>query len=469
MHVLLNFFLSILTHLFFLFVIAKGLTGDWKLHGKESAYLLLTGLLLSIVRVFILQFDMPNLSAHLITDMNFLMILFLYFPALFLYYYKMKGYPVKSAASFMAIVTSLALTGDLIVDVIFAHFFPGLRLHWTMTLTQHPFEVVLHLLLHGVTAFALFLLFFTTSKELRADLAQNKRLQTIFLCVSLGILMAFIAALFVGYSREDTLFQGNWSWPVFAAFFATYMPLVGSLFHTQYLNKKYERQRKEDEYQNLRRYMDELEQQQVALRKFRHDYQNILLSLHSFMQEGDLAGLRQYYSTTVAPTSEVIAKDDFALEGLSKIKVRELKSIFAAKLMTAQNMSIGISTTFEANEDIDHLSMDSIALVRMLGIILDNAIEELVTLAGGRLSIACMQEEGTLTIIVQNTCRADMPKLHTLKQLGFSTKGENRGMGLNILDELEASHPNVTLSTSVEAGTFTQMITVHPEKRVLSS
>ena len=61
---------------------------------------------------------------------------------------------------------------------------------------------------------------------------------------------------------------------------------------------------------------------------------------------------------------------------------------------------------------------------------------------------------------MQNDCAEDMPNLRQLKQNGFSTKGEGRGQGLSILSELTNSLPNVTLSTSIKDGTFTQMLTL---------
>jgi len=458
---MLNFFMSIFVHLFFLFVVAKGLTGDWKLQTKETVHLILTGLLLSFVRVFVLQFDFPNLSAQLFSDMNFLMILFLYIPAIFFYFYKARLLSIRNSISLMATAIAVSLVSDFIVDIFSAVFFPAFRLYWTMTLMQDPLPVAVHLLLHGTVATLFVLWILRAARRLYAAPALSNRLQNLLLGISVTALALVIAALFIFYSRAADFSPGeDWSWPVFAAFSVIYIFLVISLVHTRYISQKYERERKEAEHKDLKFYTDELERQHTAMRKFKHDYQNILTSMDGFFAARDWAGLEQYYTKEIKPASEILTKDDFALQALGKIKVPEIKSILAAKLIMAQNMSMDISTFFEAHEEINHIPMESVPLVRMLGIILDNAIEELAALSGGKLAVACFRGEDALTFVVQNTCRSDIQKLHVLRRPGFSTKGEGRGFGLAILDEIEASYPNITRSTAIEAGTFTQTVTI---------
>jgi len=461
MPLLLNLPLSIFAHLFFFFIVAKGLTGNWNMRLNESIYLILISLPLSVMRVFTLQFNFPNLSIHLFGIMAFLMIPLLYVPALFLYFYRVKLCSGKNSASFTAIAVSLVLMSDLVLDLVFVAFFPNMRLHWTMTLTEYPIPIILHLLLHCAAASALTVLFMKSTKNLRKSLEHNQRLQNIFLCASVSVLAVLTTVLFIFYTQEDFLSQESWSWDILAAFLLIYILLLGALLHAKTLNQKYEQERTDAEYKDLKYYTDMLEQQYTAIRKFKHDYQNILSSMDSFFTENDWAGLMQYYTQAIKPSSEIIAKDDFALESLQKIKVTEIKSILTVKLLAAQNMHMDITTSFEAPDEIHSIPIDSVSLVRMLGIILDNAIEELVALSGGKLSVACFQNNESLTFVVQNTCRTDIPKLHKLKQVGFSSKEKGRGYGLTILAEIEASKPNVTLSTTIEANTFTQQLTIN--------
>ncbi|MEI5990226.1 hypothetical protein A5881_001719 [Enterococcus termitis] len=221
---------------------------------------------------------------------------------------------------------------------------------------------------------------------------------------------------------------------------------------------KYEAQQKELEHLANQRYMESMENQFKEISKFRHDYKNILMSMENFIVEKDIEGLNDYYHSVVKTSSQVIEQNNYKLEKLGNIQVRELKSIFASKLITAQEK--GINTKVEVTEIVDKVNMDSVALVRVLGIFLDNAIEELEYLGSGLLSVALYQDEKAVHVILQNSCREDIPKLHQLKARGFSTKGEKRGNGLSNVQEIIAEANNLFLSTSIVDDLFTQKLVI---------
>jgi len=228
-----------------------------------------------------------------------------------------------------------------------------------------------------------------------------------------------------------------------------------------FLNKRYLRtksiakQNAEDRKQLLI-HMDELMRQYTAMRKFKHDQSNIFSSMDIFVEENDWSGMKEYYNTKIKPTFDIIMASDFALKSLNNIKVPEIRSLLTIKLALAQNL--GISAKFEADDEIEDVPIDSVALVRMLGIILDNAIEELESLGAGMLLVGCYRVDDSINFVIQNDCRADMPPLQQLYKPGFTTKGKGHGLGLENLYELADSLPNVVLSTSIENGKFIQKL-----------
>ena len=58
----------------------------------------------------------------------------------------------------------------------------------------------------------------------------------------------------------------------------------------------FEQEYKEKEYTQLKEYTDLLENVSTDLRKFKHDYINILLTLGGYIDEGDLNGLKEFYN-----------------------------------------------------------------------------------------------------------------------------------------------------------------------------
>lgn len=238
----------------------------------------------------------------------------------------------------------------------------------------------------------------------------------------------------------------------FVVFVSAFFLYVGSI------KNKYEARQKELEYLSNQQYMKVMENQFKEVSKFRHDYKNILTSMENFIVEGDMEGLNNYYYSILKTSSQIIERNDYRLGKLGNIQVRELKSILVSKLIIAQEK--GIESYIEVTEMIEKVNMDSVALVRMLGIFLDNAIEELEYLGGGILTVALYQDEKSVHVIIQNSCRKDLPKLHMLKTAGFSTKGKNRGTGLSNVQEIVAKAENLYLSTSIIEHLFTQKLVI---------
>ena len=460
MHLLIDLPLSVLVNVGFLYGSAKVMTRDWAFHASETLYIILASLVVSSVRIFVLGVHLPNLTAHVFDDMMFTTFLLLYMPVVFLYFYKMKEYSAKQATILMALMMSIVFLSDTLLDISFYFLLPVLRLQSHMTPLVYPFHITKHLLFHALLAFVLSVLFVWGTKKLRGPIKRKVWLQNVFLLFCLMALFGVAVLQLVIYSTEQMMFAGGVPWTDVFVFFFMYALLAAVFLHSRWADQR----RKREETEALVEYTNELERHQLSMRKFKHDYLNIFLSMKELIDKEDWPGLKQYYSSKIEPASEIITKDAFALDGLEKIKVPEIKSIFAAKLMMAQNAGLRIQTVFEANEEIYFLPIDSIKLVRMLGIMLDNAIEALAERGEGQLLLGCYTWEPGVTFIIQNTCRTDLPPLPTLWKSGFSTKGEGRGLGLPSLSKLIDSCPNASLKTSVSEGVFTHELLIANEE-----
>ncbi|WP_373385691.1 hypothetical protein, partial [Klebsiella pneumoniae] len=62
--------------------------------------------------------------------------------------------------------------------------------------------------------------------------------------------------------------------------------------------------------------MNEIEAHYNELRRFRHDYQNMLISIDEYLKTDDLEGLQEYYQKNLAPVSNRVLKEKYNLEDL---------------------------------------------------------------------------------------------------------------------------------------------------------
>ncbi|WP_277506289.1 GHKL domain-containing protein [Paenibacillus sp. PastF-1] len=243
--------------------------------------------------------------------------------------------------------------------------------------------------------------------------------------------------------------------------FAFYFILLIGVFMvlTRSVMKEAVMQGKQEQYERLLEYTDNLEMMYTDMQKFRHDYINILLSMSEYIRSKDMEGLSTYFDHKILPISQGMQNNNYKLGTLQNVKVQELKGILSSKLIRAQELHI--DAVVEAVEPIEAINMDSVKLCRCLGIILDNAIEEAVKCEASNLRVALVKRSGGLLIAVANSCQPDGPELHQIFEKGFSTKGMGRGLGLSNLREIVSQCAGVTLDTYRKDGQFIQELEVY--------
>ena len=213
------------------------------------------------------------------------------------------------------------------------------------------------------------------------------------------------------------------------------------------------------EQRAMQLYIDEISKQNEEINQFRHDYLNILSSLESYLEEGDLQALTVYYQQTIQPTRTLFLENASKLSALQKIDHPAIRGIFMTKLLLAQEKGISVHLEM-TGKIIFPKDVFDLNLIRILGILLDNAIEEVDALGKGELAVAFFQEKDALVILIQNTVRNPVEPLYQLKKQGFSTKGKGRGYGLSTVDELMSQTSTLLLETTISQHLFVQKLTL---------
>ncbi|KGL43771.1 hypothetical protein BMT55_01725 [Listeria newyorkensis] len=208
----------------------------------------------------------------------------------------------------------------------------------------------------------------------------------------------------------------------------------------------------------LREYVGALEALQKDMRVFRHDYVNILSGINGFITNSDMDGLSVYFRTKVIPMNSDMEVNISKLSTLQNLEVIELKGLFATKMIRAQEL--GVDAQVEVYKRIDEMNMDSIDLCRVTGILLDNAIEAVVDTADPTVRVAIIQKKEAIVLIFANSLPEDSPPIHQFFEEGFSTKGENRGIGLSTLKKTLKKYPNVSLDTKITQHGFVQELEI---------
>ncbi|WP_192959416.1 quorum-sensing sensor histidine kinase AgrC [Staphylococcus cohnii] len=384
------------------------------------------------------------LSAILFFIIESKAVLFLFVASLIFMYYKNKFLGIVTTMIcffilYMANFTSLWLS-SLIVDIIVVKY--NFSIFYAITFT------IFSLIYAYIARFFIKRLSFS-------DLSLNKLyliLVSLFLLIILGLIYFYLPNQNVSFG--DAKFISI----MYAVVIITTAILIITISFSIIRQIQYKRNIKEIE--NYYNYTLQIEKINNEMRKFRHDYVNILSTLSDYIREDDMEGLRKYFNEEIIPMQDNMQMKTLKINGIENLKVREIKGLLTTKILQAQEKNIRLS--IEVPEPIEKIDMPIINLSRVIGILLDNAIEASEKIEDDPLiRIAFIKnEDDSVMFIIMNKCKPDMPRVHTLFQENYSTKGKNRGLGLSNLKEITDATSNVLLDTTIDNNYFIQKVEI---------
>ena len=209
-----------------------------------------------------------------------------------------------------------------------------------------------------------------------------------------------------------------------------------------------------------KKYILALEKNNNEIRKFKHDFNNIILGLDGYINNDDFdkEKLKKYFNSTIMNFNNNIELNDIVIAKLNSIKVSSLKSLITNKVLIAQNNNINVDINIQG--EITNFYTDEMQLSRILGILLDNAIEASLELADDKkIEMNIIQIDKTTDIQISNTFNNTGIPITDFNKEGFSTKGTNRGLGLSSAHEI-ANKLNMLLNTEIDGNTFIQNLSI---------
>lgn len=230
-----------------------------------------------------------------------------------------------------------------------------------------------------------------------------------------------------------------------------------------FLQSFFHRQRVRALYQEtlLRtRYDRRISDQVRAIREFKQIYQKQMLRLGDYLDTKDYAGLTAYYQTLNSrwrATSQLAGLEE---EGLQRLNDPALKSLLFQKLLAAQNK--GRTLRLEIPDPIQSLPMNSVRLLRVAGILLDNALEAAPVANQPDIYCAILAYPDAIEFSVANPVSAtNPPKINRFMTAGYTTKGQGHGQGLRTVQEIVAETDNASLQIALKRGMlyFTLILT----------
>ncbi|MDE6642450.1 MAG: GHKL domain-containing protein [Acetatifactor sp.] len=330
-------------------------------------------------------------------------------------------------------------------------------------LRENPYAVFCDAALQVILTY---IITFFCGKLIRWGLLNRKgllQIQQVWYLIDVALLLLFILFfLHTGVRADSVSTAGLIYYNVL--FFGGYLFVAVFLSLSMFRDyrEKIQTETRQKAFQDLQDYTRNMEAMYDGLRFFKHDYINILTSLSGYIENGDMAELKDFFEGKILPTKNLITQGDYKLNQLSNIAVLEIKSLLSAKMIYAHEM--GIDVTIDIPDCITQFFMDTVDLARILGIFMDNAVEAALEAARPEVGLNIIQNPDTVAVIISNSLRDSELALHKLKEQGFTTKAGHTGIGLANAQRIIRSYDNILWETTSQDGCFTQYLEIAGRK-----
>ncbi|OQO69570.1 hypothetical protein BH747_09880 [Enterococcus villorum] len=406
----------ILTVVFLLHIIFNLYVGAKLLNKKSKLMCLLT-----IVTIFILSIKFAKQDLYFITSMYLLNFLIVYRELknyLFSIYYILSEY--------LVIQISLIGAGSIYFTIIQSDYnkISTIVFYALLSLMIIIFGGNLHFLNWFFQKFDVYLFLYKMSNA-------NKRVMSIFL--SLFIIFAYYQRILEDITRTDY-------WLVTMIIFLMSVILFGGVYLIIKATVYY------DTLNNTINLYDEKVEKMGDLKGFQHDYEGILLSLTTALEEGDTNEALEQLKKIKGYSKKAINSNSH-IDELGLVKCLPLKSIFYLGVNKAKESGIEMDIYCNCEiTDID-ISMNILDLIRCITILLNNALEASLETKKPYVSLSIKKQYPELQIIIKNNYIKQLP-LYCLEEKGITSKIGHSGLGLNNLKNIISMYNNVQYNIS---------------------
>ena len=200
------------------------------------------------------------------------------------------------------------------------------------------------------------------------------------------------------------------------------------------------------------------------IRTFKHDYVNIVQAIGGYVNVDDMRGLKSYYSGMLEECQKV--------NNLSSLNTEVINSppIFAlltSKYNTADNL--GIKINLEVFIDLTKLYIPIYEFTKILGILIDNAIEASIECDKKIINIILRTKPSSKEqlLIIENTYSNKNIDTELIYNKNYSTKNKknNSGLGLWEVRQILKRLKNTDLITSKDDLYFKQHLSLWELKK----
>ena len=194
------------------------------------------------------------------------------------------------------------------------------------------------------------------------------------------------------------------------------------------------------------------------VRGFKHDFDNIVTTIGGYVKTNDMEGLKKYYEQLEDDCQRV---NNLYLLNPEIINNDGIYNLLTKKYHDAEEKDIKVNITFLL--DLSTLHMKIYEFARILGILLDNAIEASSESKEKIINLTFRNDSknSRQLIIVENSYSNKDVNTERIFEKGVSEKENHTGLGLWEVRKLIKKNNNINLHTSKDDKFFSQQLEIY--------
>lgn len=342
---------------------------------------------------------------------------------------------------------------------IFLHFIGELIMGLIVVSLNFSAETVTNIFHHTwVSTFIILLIVFSIVKPFSKKLIKLKEIlqkEKVSIIICWIIISLIIIVLFINININIKTWQDNNTFIISIIISLSFLLMVilwlREIKKRDIINANFEKI-----YEQSRSYSNILK----TYKKTRHEYSNELKIIKSMLKDEPKAS--EYINLLLKDNSPKLNKYSNFITDLDKIPDITINSFLELKLNDMINQKINVF--LRISNRIDKLSNINLTikeykdLFKVLGVFLDNAYEASVETKEKDVTIEINYKNNELILIISNTFNNVDINIEEIYQYGYSTKGENHGTGLSIVQDVISQSDFLTKKTEIIKNYFFQYL-----------
>lgn len=393
---------------------------------KQSyTYILIASIIAIITNLFV-----KNPFSYLINLISFFIFMH------FLFKQNIRNSCIAMVSTYISIFISVVLAQTILNEF--------MKINYIDMVTIPLYHIITSLLIY--TVFSLICILLKKRKKI-SDYLQPSLKVTVIINLILGISVIFINSYII------SIYHFNFSATVKVIMILSLLVYFVFSMYSILRTNKLEQTAKDLETEKI--YNKTLSILHDNIRCFKHDFNNIVQVIGGYIDLNDMNGLNKYYQSLL---KECKLNNNLNLLNPQTINNPSIYSLLNNKYYQA--LQYGITMNFEIFSDLSTINFNIYESTRILGILLDNAIEAAKETTEKIIEIQFKSDSKKQLFIIENSCADNNISTTKIFEKGYSTKKNNSGIGLWKVHNILSKNTNIDLFTTVKNNKFKQELSV---------